>query len=103
VKTKVLVAAVLGLLLVAGVAEAHKVPFGYAKTEIRRTTADLCAETTGCINWSVGPCQRKSFHRVDCVAKLVGESGVRCGFVMIARSPSHLYEVRIHHKRVFCS
>jgi hypothetical protein len=96
------IAAVLGLLLLAAVAEAHKVPFGIAKTEIRRFTADVCEDTNGCINWAVGPCRRRSFHRVDCVSRLSGESGVDCSFVTIARAPSHLYEVRIHHKRITC-
>jgi hypothetical protein len=101
-KTKVAVAAILGLLSLAVVAEAHVVPFGLAKREIRRETAALCANTTGCVNWKVGPCRRQSFHRVDCVSHLVGENGVNCSFVVIARAPSHLYEVRIHHKRIVC-
>jgi hypothetical protein len=102
-RIKVAIAAVLCLLLLAAVAEAHKVPFGYAKTEIRRATADLCSETSGCANWSVGPCERRSDHRIDCVSKLIGENGSRCAFVTIARAPSNLYEVKIHHKRVFCN
>ncbi len=102
-RIKVAVAAVLGLLLCAAVANAHKVPFGYAKGEIRRATADVCSETSGCVNWHVGPCQRRSDHRIDCVAKLDGESGADCSFVIIARAPADRYEVKIHHKRIFCS
>lgn len=102
-RIKVAVAAVLGLLLLPAVAEAHKVPVGYAKREIRRATADLCAQTSGCVNWRVGPCQRQSFHRVDCVSRLEGENGVTCSFVTIARAPSHRYEVKIHHKRISCA
>lgn len=102
-RIKVAVAAILGLLLLtAAAADAHKVPFGLAKREIRRATADLCAQTEGCVNWRVGPCRRQSFHRVDCVSRLDGENGVSCAFVTIARAPSHLYEVKIHHKRVSC-
>lgn len=102
-KVKIAVAGVLGLLMTAGIAEAHKVPMGYAKTEIRRETSELCERTRGCVNWAVGPCKRQSFHRIDCVARLVGESGARCAFVVIARAPANEYEVRIHHKRVRCS
>lgn len=102
-RTKVAVAAVFALLSVAAVADAHKVPFGYAKGEIRRATAELCAETTGCVNWRVGPCVRRSFHRIDCVSKFEGENGVKCAFVTIARAPANRYEVVIHHKRIVCT
>jgi hypothetical protein len=101
-RIKVALAAVLGLLLLAAVAGAHKVPMGIAKSEIRRVTAALCAETSGCVNWSVGPCRRQSFHRVDCVSRLHGENGVDCSFVTIARVPANRYEVIVHHKRIFC-
>jgi hypothetical protein len=80
---------------------AHKLPFGLAKTEIKRFTADVCAETVGCRNWRVAPCQRKSLHRIDCVSTLVLPEG-SCSWVTIARAPKDLYEVRIHHKRILC-
>jgi len=101
-RLKVALAAVVGLLALAVVAEAHVVPFGLAKREIRRETATLCTNTNGCVNWKVGPCKRQSYHRIDCVSRLIGENGVSCSFVVIARAPSHLYEVRIHHKRIVC-
>jgi hypothetical protein len=100
-KIKVVIAAVLGLLVLAGVAQAHKMPFGIAKNEIKRFTAEVCAETEGCRNWRVAPCQRKSLHRVDCVSTLVLPEG-SCSWVTIARAPRDLYEVRIHHKRILC-
>jgi hypothetical protein len=98
---KVAIAAVLGLLLVAGVAEAHKLPFAVAKTEIKRFTAGVCAETEGCRNWRVAPCRRRSLHRVDCLSTLVMPEG-SCSWVTIARAPRDLYEVRIGHKRIIC-
>lgn len=101
-KAKVVIAAVLGLLVFAGVAGAHKMPFGIAKTEIKRLTADICAETEGCRNWRVSPCQRKSEHRIDCVSTLFLREGGSCAWVTIARAPRDLYEVRLHHKRIFC-
>jgi hypothetical protein len=102
-RIKAAVVAVVGLLSLAAVADAHKVPFGYAKTEIKRATAELCSETSGCKNWHVGPCQRQSLHRIDCVSHLDGENGVSCEFVTIARAPADRYEVKIHHKRVSCT
>jgi hypothetical protein len=100
---KVALAAILGLLLLVPIAQAHKVPVGLAKSEIRRATAVICAETSGCVNWRVGPCARQSFHRIDCVSRLIGENGVTCSFVTIARAPARLYEVHLHHKRIICN
>lgn len=100
-RIKVVIAALAGLLLMVGVAQAHKLPFAVAKTEIKRFTAAVCAETEGCRNWRVAPCQRKSLHRIDCVSTLVMPEG-KCSWVTIARAPRDLYEVRIHHKRITC-
>ncbi len=100
---KLALTAVVVLLVAAAAAQAHVVPMGYAKSEIRKETANLCAQTSGCANWGVGPCRRQSYHRVDCVARLEGENGNRCAFVVIARAPSHVYDVVIHHKRIVCA
>ena len=91
----------LALLLTVGVAEAHKMPFGVAKSEIKRFTAEVCAEADECRNWSVGPCRRRSLHRIECVSGVHLPEG-DCAWVTIARAPANLYEVRIHRKRVFC-
>lgn len=102
-RIKVAIAATLGLLLVlAAGAEAHKMPFGLAKTEIKRFTAGVCAETEGCKNWRAAPCERRSLHRVDCVSRLFFPEGGSCAWVTIALAPKDLYEVRIHHKRILC-
>lgn len=101
-RIKAAIAVVLGLLLLAGVAEAHKLPFGLAKSEIKRFTAEICAETEECKNWRVGPCRRRSFHRIDCVSQLFLREGGSCAWVTIARAPAKEYEVRIHHKRIIC-
>jgi hypothetical protein len=103
IRIGIALAALLGLLAVAAVADAYKLPFGIAKGEIRRETAQLCAQTNGCVNWHVGPCRRQSLRRVDCVARLDGENGNRCAFVVIARAPGNHYEIAIHHKRVVCA
>ncbi len=101
-KIKVVVGAVLGMLLLAGAAQAHKVPFGFAKTEVKRYTAGICAETDGCKNWKVAPCSRRSLHRVDCVSTFFFPEGIDCSFVTIAIAPPNRYEVNIHRKRIIC-
>ncbi|HWM53917.1 MAG TPA: hypothetical protein VNO20_00810 [Solirubrobacterales bacterium] len=101
-KAKLVVAAALGMLVFAGVAEAHKVPFGFAKTEVKRFTADICAQTEGCQNWRVAPCNRRSLHRIDCVSTFFFREGLDCSFVTIAIAPPKRYVVNIHRKRIIC-
>ena len=101
-RVKVVIAALLGVLLMVGAAEAHKLPVGQAKQSIRQTTAGVCQELEGCRNWSVGPCQRKSLHRVDCVSKVTNGEGGVCSWVTIARVPANSYVIRVHHKRIYC-
>jgi hypothetical protein len=101
-RIKVAFLAIAGLLLFAGVAGAHKLPFGVGKTEIKRFTAAVCAGAEGCKNWSVGPCRRRSFHRIDCVSTIYSNEGGSCAWVTIARVPSNSTEVQIHHKRILC-
>lgn len=101
-RIKVAIAALLGVLLMAGVAEAHKLPVGEAKQAIRQETSAVCQELEGCRNWRVGPCQRKSLHRVDCVSNVTNGEGGNCTWVTIARVPANSYEIRVHHKRIFC-
>ncbi|HEX3174703.1 MAG TPA: hypothetical protein VHQ43_10870 [Solirubrobacterales bacterium] len=101
-RLKVAIAALFAVLLTVGVAEAHKLPVGAAKRAIQQETAAVCNELEGCKNWSVGPCQRKSFHRVDCVSRVTDREGQACAWVTIARVPSGSYEIHVHHKRIFC-
>jgi hypothetical protein len=101
-RVKVMAAAVLGVLLLVGVAEAHKVPFGVAKSEVRRFTAEVCSETEGCKSWKVGPCARRSLHRIDCTSTFFFREGLDCSFVTIAIAPPKRYEVNIHRKRIVC-
>lgn len=101
-RVKVVIAAMLGMLLTVGAAEAHKLPVGEAKQSIRRATSEVCQDLEGCRNWSVGPCERKSLHRVDCVSKVTNGEGQSCAWVTIARVASRSYEIQVHHKRIFC-
>jgi hypothetical protein len=81
----------------------YQLEFGFAKRAISRETAALCRNTEGCVNWSVKPCRRQSWHRVDCVSHLYGENGVTCSFVSIAVWPPWSNHVLLHHKRVVCT
>jgi hypothetical protein len=102
-KLKVAIVALLaGLLATAAVAEAHKLPVGAAKRAIQQETASLCSELEGCRNWSVGPCRRRSFHRVDCVSRVTNGEGGSCAWVSIARVPARSRLIHVHHKRIFC-
>jgi hypothetical protein len=81
----------------------YQLEYGFAKRAISHETAALCNSTEGCVNWSVSPCRRQSWHRIDCVSHLYGENGVTCGFVSIAVWPPWSNHVLLHHKRVFCT
>jgi hypothetical protein len=101
-RLRVAIAALLGVLLMVGVAGAHKLPVGVAKTTIKQATSAVCDELEDCNNWRVGPCQRKSDHRVDCVSEVKNREGGACAWVTIARVPARSYEIRVHHKRILC-
>lgn len=90
------------MLAIVAVADAHKLPLGAAKNAIKQETASVCRELEDCKNWSVGPCQRKSLHRVDCVSRVSNGEGGSCAWVTIARVPARSYEIHVHHKRIFC-
>jgi hypothetical protein len=101
-RIKLATAAIVGLLLLPAAADGHVLPMGIARKFIRQEVAAVCAQTEGCVNWKVGPCRRQSFHRIDCLARLGGESGSTCQFVVIARVPSRSHNVSIHRKRITC-
>lgn len=101
-RIKMAVAAIVALLLLPAAADGHVLPMGVARKYIRQEVSAVCAQTPGCTNWKVGPCRRRSYHRIDCLARLYGESGATCQFVAIARVAAGSYEVAIHHKRIVC-
>jgi hypothetical protein len=101
-RTNVAVAAIVSLLLLPAAADGHVLPMGVARKYIRQEVAAVCGQTNGCSNWKVGPCRRQSYHRIDCLARLSGESGATCQFVVIARVGAGSYEVAIHRKRIIC-
>jgi hypothetical protein len=102
-KVKVSVAAIVATLLLAGTASAgYQVEFGFAKRAISRETASICARATGCKSWSVKPCRRQSWHRIDCLANFFFPQGASCHQVMIAVWPPWSDHLLLHHKRIIC-
>jgi len=81
----------------------YQLEFGFAKREIARETAAACAKIEGCVNWSVNPCKRQSWHRIDCISNLHGESGATCSFVTIAVWPPWSNHLILHRKRIHCT
>lgn len=63
------VLAVLGLLVLAGSAEAFhwRMTYGQAKNESKHFARQLCEEDRECIGWGVGQCRRRSESRFDCL------------------------------------
>jgi hypothetical protein len=80
----------------------YKLEFGFAKRAIARATAAICANAEGCRTWSVKPCRRRSWHRVDCVSNALFDEGIVCRWVMIAVWPPSSDELILHRKRIFC-
>ena len=50
----------------------------------------------------MGPCRRRSFHRIDCVSRVTNGEGGSCAWVSIARVPARSRLIHVHHKRIFC-
>lgn len=101
-RVKIAVAALLGVLLFGGLAGAHQLRFAPAKTAVKRFTADVCGQVEGCNGWRVGPCTRRSPHRIDCVSRVFSRQDGVCRWVTIAVVPRNANDLRIHHKRITC-
>lgn len=105
-RLKVAVLALLGVLLIASLAPvaegAYQLRFGYAKRAISRFTSSVCNELEGCVGWKVGPCRRRSLHRIDCVSTVRSREGGGCSWVTIAVLPPTASDVILHHKRILC-
>ena len=101
-KVSVVVAVLVALLVFAGAASGHVLTFGYAKRAIARETAATCNGVPDCKSWSVQPCRRQSYHRIDCLANFFFPEGQDCQAVMIARLEPYTNFVNIRHKRIIC-
>jgi hypothetical protein len=105
VKVKLLVgvSAILLVLAVASAASANfQLRFGPAKQAIAQETASICSQVNGCKTWSVAPCQRQSYHRVDCVSNYAFSNGQICHSVTTATYRRYAEQIIIHHKRIRC-
>lgn len=99
---KIAVAALLGVLLLGGVAGAHQLRFAQAKRTVKHFTAEVCNQLEGCNGWRVGPCTRRSPHRIDCVSRVFSRQDGVCRWMTIAVLPRNAYNIQIHHKRIIC-
>lgn len=89
-KIKVAIAALAAFLALVGTAEAFHWHLGYgqAKHATRVFAEETCRREHKCIGYAVGPCDRVSESRVDCLAGLlykgVAEPGdeVACNIVL---------------------
>lgn len=89
-RISVAIAALAASLILVGTAEAFQWHLGYgqAKHATRVFAEESCREDHKCIGYAVGPCERVSESRVDCLAGLlykgVAEPGdkVACNIVL---------------------
>jgi hypothetical protein len=90
-KVKVVLAALVALLVLAGSAEAfvYHMGYGQAKRETLAYEKEVCAKERGCTGFGVGfPCLRASESRFDCIMALFFE-GTRPGEEIECNSVLH--------------
>jgi hypothetical protein len=95
--------ALVALLAFSAVANANfQLRFGPAKRAISQETANICSQVSGCKSWSVHPCQRQSFHRIDCLSNYFFTNGAVCSSVTTATYRRYAEAIIINHKRIRC-
>jgi hypothetical protein len=105
VKVKLLVgvSAIVALLAVTSVAGANfQLRFGPAKRAIAQETAEVCSQVKGCHSWSVKPCVRRSYHRIDCLSNYFFTDGNVCSSATAATYRQYAGGIVINHKRIRC-
>jgi hypothetical protein len=72
-KIRLGIAALAAFLILAATAEAFQWHLGYgqAKHATKVFAEEVCHEDHKCIGYAVGPCERASESRIDCVAGLL--------------------------------
>jgi hypothetical protein len=96
-------AALVALLALSSVASANfQLRFGPAKRAISQETANICSQVSGCKSWSVHPCQRQSYHRIDCLSNYFFTDGAICSSVTTATYRQYAEAIVINHKRIRC-
>lgn len=97
------VTALVALLAFTAVASANfQLRFGPAKRAIAQATAEICSQVNGCTQWSVHPCKRQSFHRIDCLSNYLFADGTVCSSVTTATYRRYAEGIVINHKRIRC-
>jgi hypothetical protein len=97
------VSAIVALLAFAAVANANfQLRFGPAKRAISQETSEVCSQVNGCKSWSVHPCKRQSFHRIDCLSNYFFADGAICSSVTTATYRRYAEDIVISHKRIHC-
>jgi hypothetical protein len=105
VRLKLLVgaAALVAVLALSAVASANfQLRFGPAKRAISQETANICSQVNGCKSWSVHPCRRQSYHRIDCLSNYFFTDGAICSSVTTATYRRYAEAIIINHKRIRC-
>jgi hypothetical protein len=105
VKVKLLVgvSAIVALLAIASVASANfQLRFGPAKRAISQETSETCSQVSGCRSWSVKPCVRRSYHRIDCLSNYLFTDGNVCHSTTTATYRRYAGGIIINHKRIIC-
>jgi hypothetical protein len=97
------VSAIVALLAVTSVASANfQLRFGPAKRAISQETSSICSHVSGCHSWSVKPCVRRSYHRIDCLSNYFFTNGNVCSSTTTATYRQYAGGIIIAHKRIRC-
>ena len=97
------VTAIVALFAITSVASANfQLRFGPAKRAISQETANVCSQVSGCHSWSVKPCVRRSYHRIDCLSNFFFTDGNVCSFTATATYRRYAGQIIIAHKRIRC-
>lgn len=97
------VSAIVAMLAFAAVASGnYQLRFGPAKRAISQETAEICSQVDGCKSWSVHPCKRQSYHRIDCLSNYLFTDGAVCSSVTTATYRRYAEGIVINHKRIRC-
>ena len=103
IKLLVGVSAIVAMLAFTAVASGNfQLRFGPAKRAISQETASICNQVNGCKSWSVHPCRRQSYHRIDCLSNYLFTDGAVCSSVTTATYRLYAERIIINHKRIRC-
>jgi hypothetical protein len=90
-KLKVALLALVGILVIAGSAEASRwyVRYGQAKNTAKAYSKQACERDSECIAWGAGKCSRRSSARFDCIVAAF-YPGVEAGEEIVCQRIAHV-------------